>query len=335
MTPQASHDEDSIDEAWRDDVSEIWAGKRGIPCWVTRDPDAPGIKLANKAPSLDKVTLQGFPESLKNSDFKLTRCTGEDNFVIWFWLYRRATADNEVTVKKKKQQQPAVDGNYDQPCIVLIGSIHWQVTHDYAFSHNTTENPPSYVVNRGSTRTVFPGIRTNTDNWEYLTLKSNPQPVYHYPTKAEFKGSGLAFPDLRLDSSINKWTYFILKTSNTNVEQFSSRDSAPVTVQEMHTRKPIHDYNILNHDLKFRPSNEDVEKANKKPAWTGTRPTPRQDAPPPGAASSGGPRGDPRAGRVQVGRKPGKVEVQKPGEGQKGVPDGDSGKTEEADKDNQ
>lgn len=67
----------------------------------------------------------------------------------------------------------------------------------------------------------------------------------------------------------------------------------------------------------------------------GNTPTPRQDAPPPGAASSGGPRGDPRAGRVQVGRKPGKVEVQKPGEGQKGVPDGDSGKTEEADKDNQ
>jgi hypothetical protein len=90
---------------------------------VTREPDNPGIGMAGET-TLACPPFYSFPEQLKSEDFRLDRCSGEDNFIVWFWLYRRATASDEP-------KTPNTDNQYCDPCIVLVGSLRWHVFHNY------------------------------------------------------------------------------------------------------------------------------------------------------------------------------------------------------------
>jgi len=231
----------SVDEAWGPYLDNMWAGANGLPLWVTREPDEPGIKFSDFT-SLNQYPWTGIPHPDKNSNTKLTHCTGQDNFVTWFWLYRKPTGQTDGA---KKPDVP----NYDAPCVVLVGSVKWRVTHDYTF----TWNGPNHTLNRGNTGTVFINpADPNTPNWQYLTLIPSPQPIYQFPSKAQFHhhhDANFSFPDLRVNSAINKYTYYVLKTKSANgpwatIGYFSKEGR--IKEAEVQTKEPDHDDNILN-----------------------------------------------------------------------------------------
>lgn len=319
----------SVDLDWEEDVKQVWAGNRGIRRWVTREPDNPGIGMTEET-TLAHPPFQGFAEELQSEDFRLERCFGEDNFIVWFWLYRRATASDEL-------KTPNTNSQYHDPCAVLVGSLRWRVSQDYrwfyrsdweaaevkekessleerepdskekentsssesttlSFPVDFTNDPPSltFKVDNQSVTSFHTSDRRNTKdkNWEYFRLFDTPEVHYDYPAETNLP-NGLSFPDLRLDSAINKWTYWTLRAGSLNhhdeiVTPFTHKEMydpqktrimwGTEQENEIFARRPNSSRNLLNRMLQYQPITLDEERklrekrAKGKTGWeSGTR----------------------------------------------------------------
>jgi hypothetical protein len=133
------------------------------------------------------------------------------------------------------------------------------------------------VVNKSATSSHTPDRRNTEDkNWESFKLFITPKVHYDYPHERHLP-DGLSFPNLRLNSAINKWTYWTLRVGSLNQ---NDEIVIPFTHKEMHDPKrtrviwrteqeneifahrPDHNSNLLNPALGYQPNSVDKERKN-------------------------------------------------------------------------
>ncbi|KAK5654682.1 hypothetical protein OQA88_7006 [Cercophora sp. LCS_1] len=202
-------------KAWRGTTSELMASNPEIvdrkstrvPASIYL-PDGPKTtytftSLASHPPD----SSPGFPK--RDGDFKLWRVTGNDRFITWAWLFRRACTPAELAAEQASWTglnagERAKRASSVEACLVPVAKIEWRSHRD--FTIDPPGAPAGTAVNPGTSRAYFPARNNQGTNWEYFELLK-PEVAYEYPGKQQENSYADKFPDLRTHADVRKWTY--------------------------------------------------------------------------------------------------------------------------------